>query len=101
MIAQGFLEEVKGLLKDGFARLPRPKDLGYRELVAYLQGLRVGRRRSQKLKANRRLAKGSLPVQAIRNYLAGGRGRKGLAEAGEIIYRQVKEKIPVQANTIT
>lgn len=105
MIEQGFVEEVEGLLKDGFAPdCPGLKILGYRELVAYLQGLRGWEDTVEEIKKQtRRLAKRQFTwfrrdPRII--WLEVGEGKE-LAEAGEIIYRQVKEKIPVQANSIT
>jgi len=106
MIEKGFLDEVKTLRQDGYScDTPGMQILGYRQLCNYLQGnASWDETVSEIKKETRNLAKRQLTwFRRLKNIkwieISGEKDfEKELNAALEIIYAEVKELIPSQAN---
>ncbi|MBS3943845.1 MAG: tRNA (adenosine(37)-N6)-dimethylallyltransferase MiaA [Dethiobacter sp.] len=104
MLQRGFLEEVKALLKAGYAPgCPGLNILGYRQLTAYLSGEMGWEETVEEIKKQtRRLAKRQMTWfrRDPRIIWLEIKDKEELSAPAEIICRQVKEKLAVQANNI-
>lgn len=105
MLAQGFLEEVAKLIQIGYQPdCPGLQILGYRQLTAYIQGQMQWEEAVAEIKVQtRRLAKRQFTWfrRDPRIMWLDMEEEAGTEEQAEIIYRRVKEKLPLQANSIT
>lgn len=105
MLAEGFLSEVEKIIKSGYAPdCPGLQILGYRQLIAYIEGHMQWEEAVAEIKTQtRRLAKRQFTwfKRDARIIWLEVEDEAGMQEQAEIIYRQVKEKLPLQANRIT
>lgn len=104
MINQGFIDEVKGLLEEGYSpSSPGLQILGYRQLVNYLQGrIALDSAIAEIKQHTRNLAKRQLTWfrRDSRIVWLDAGGDTGLESLAEIIYSKVKEILPLQTNNI-
>jgi tRNA dimethylallyltransferase len=105
MLALDFLGEVTHLMQMGYrSDCPGLQILGYRQLAAYIQGRMSWEETVTEIKTQtRRLAKRQFTWfrRDPRIIWLNVGEQSGLEGAAEIIYRQMKEKLPLQANRIT
>ncbi len=102
MIEKGFLDEAKALKRDGYSEdAPGMQILGYRQLLKYIQGEKNWEETVSEIKKEtRNLAKRQLTwFRRLKNvkWLKVGEN-SDLNDSLEIIYAEVKELMPSQAN---
>jgi tRNA dimethylallyltransferase len=104
MLALDFLGEVKKILQMGYrSDCPGLQILGYRQLAGFVQGREQWEETVQEIKTQtRRLAKRQFTWfrRDPRIIWLEVMDEAGYGEPAEIIYHQVKEKLPLQANSI-
>lgn len=104
MLEKGFLEEVRALLKAGYSPgCPGLNILGYRQLAAYLSGEIGWEKTVEEIKRQtRRLAKRQMTWfrRDPRIIWLEIKDKEELSRPAEIICRQVKDKLALQANSI-